>query len=127
MLWYFSQRKSPGDMTLTAHWVPAQITVNSTMMVLDADGSDMEIQTEFDLRREELRRTPLVKRRYLRRLRNYTSGQIITTQTPLSQISQRYVLLAAAWSAEVCRPCRQNRNSDLGACSQVAVFVDFAC
>ena len=43
VLWYFQSEKVTGDMTLTAHWVPAQITVKFDYDGgTDADGSDME-------------------------------------------------------------------------------------
>ncbi len=43
MLWYFQSEKVTGDMTLTAHWVPAQFTVKFDYDGgTGADGSTVE-------------------------------------------------------------------------------------
>ena len=95
MLWYFQSEKVTGDMTLTAHWVPAQITVKFDYDGgTDVDGSATESkQVTFGENYGELP-TP-VKEGSTFAGWEY-SGQIITADTVVQMTGEH--VLTAIWN-----------------------------
>ena len=91
VLWYFQSEKVTGDMTLTAHWVPAQFTVKFDY---GADGSTVESkQVTFGETYGELP-TP-VKEGSTFGGWEY-SGQIITADTVVQMTGEH--VLTATWN-----------------------------
>lgn len=93
--WYFQSEKVTGDMTLTAHWIPAQITVKFNYDGgTDADGSTLESkQVTFGETYGEL---PVpVKDGSSFEGWEY-SGQIITADTPVQMTGEH--VLTALWN-----------------------------
>ena len=95
VLWYFQSEKVTGDMTLTAHWVPAQITVKFDYDGgTDIDGSVTESkQVTFGENYGELP-TP-VKEGSTFAGWEY-SGQIITADTVVQMTGEH--VLTATWN-----------------------------
>ena len=93
--WYFQSEKVTGDMTLTAHWIPAQITVKFNYDGgTDADGSTLESkQVTFGETYGEL---PVPVKDGSSFAGWEYSGQIITADTQVQMTGEH--VLTALWN-----------------------------